>query len=325
MKSNYHHSFKMISSIIFWIALSSFFLEGNAQKCPDSVQGATWDYTENDIYYERINSVEACKDLCINGNFSCQGYSWVPDRHLSGFMNNCYLFSELNNMHECEACSSGTAPEYLEEGKACSTENPDDIISQEFKESAQACLESCNEKQGCNAFTWFNETSPIFHNLCFTYPSCDNSTIQDCPTCVSAKLNCVQNKQCYEYNILSEESRNVYMKGSEDQYFVDLASENAYTHTSTNWNGPGVYRIMEPAGNAIPESPQEENYCTSLNPVWMNSSHPTEKYSEKDVSFCPQSGACVDGTSTLCDCFFVYSLPEMTGNSRYCADKLQID
>ena len=305
----------MIFAIIFLILNSC--LVAKTEGCSSEVKQATWQFlVGRDHAHAGVNSANDCRLLCLQGsnNFTCQGYTWVKEK----VVNYCYLFGELENIQLCEGCESGSVPRYLPSGQYCEAEN---ILAEDRTDSAQECSELCKRTQNCNVFTWFVEDSPFFHNTCFMYESCEE--VSECGEyCVSANLNCIHNKQCYEYTVLNEENRNVNFKGDYGtrNYLGDHLSSS---HCSPLWRGAGYYRFLPPAGTKLPEVAPGWKSCHTEDPVWMESPHPDVQYIETDVTFCEQQAAdeChykYHGTVTLCDNYIVYYLEDIDSYTRYC-------
>ena len=50
--------------------------------------------------------------------------------------------------------------------------------------------------------------------------------------------------------------------------------DNDISNTSPDWKGLGWYRIGQPAGNQMPETPQPEYACGTESGGWLNGTHP---------------------------------------------------
>ena len=105
------------------------------------------------------------------------------------------------------------------------------------------------------------------------------------------------------------------------------------------WKGVGWYRLMEPAGTKIPEQPPPRWNCGTIAAGWLTGSHPTEVGESVERGVCfnnPSYGLfghwtfgrhkCYGSwpskltiTVTYCSGYYVYDLPSVGCDSRYCA------
>ena len=232
--------------------------------CTVEVKRATWNYHYgSDIEVPGVQTVEECKELCLNDPVNCRGYTHTTNG-VAGF---CYKFKQLTGMHACDTCSSGTTPEYME--GACPFEVEDEL-GEESAESAEICWQKCFNTPGCSSFTWYNASTP-FRNICFLFSACNE--LFPCIGCQSGRVNCIATPQCFEYNILDEETRNNKFVGKTDNIDYGDYSNNAYQ--SPRWLGPGYYRMMLPAGLVIPEHDPACDYCgTDYGGYLLEGSHP---------------------------------------------------
>ena len=97
------------SGKLFMLALvlgAVFLSAAEGYKCHVTRQGLTWDYVNGrDIFSLGIRTEQECRELCA-GKPECKGYSWRFDDVLYW----CYEFAELDGIHVCEDCFSGTLP-----------------------------------------------------------------------------------------------------------------------------------------------------------------------------------------------------------------------
>ena len=131
------------------------------------------------------------------------------------------------------------------------------------------------------------------------------------------------NIECTIFRTLNEESRSIIT--GERGYNRDSTLTHIYQ--SPKWLGPGWYRLEEPAGSKIPETPTAYQKCGTYYTGWMRGSHPTLAGQTNDVKFCfsSSSNVCyysVMGKVTNCGGFFVYKLPNIpvSNHLRYCAE-----
>jgi len=280
--------------------------------CITEVKHATWDFDPSigaEVPY--VKTVSDCRALCFDYLGNCRGYTF----NTNGVVGTCYLFTELSGIHACETCSSGVTYEVVQ--GACSF-NEDNELTEVFTNSAEECFHQCVDNPECQAFTWYDSSTP-FKNVCFLFRTCDDVAI--CAGCQSGRVDCIESPQCYQHSLLSEESRhhNVLTQG-DDIWFSDV--ENDY-RTSTCWMGPGYYRVVLPAGTMIAEGKPALNACGTDRGGYLDAgSHPEEEGIEVDrtVKIVDVSST-YDITITKCPGgFYVYYLPNTTSSThRYCS------
>ena len=285
--------------------------------CTVEVKRATWNYHYgSDIEVPGVQTVEECKELCLNDPVNCRGYTHTTNG-VAGF---CYKFKQLTGMHACDTCSSGTTPEYME--GACPFEVEDEL-GEESAESAENCWKKCFDTPGCNSFTWYNSSTP-FRNICFLFSACDQ--LYPCIGCQSGRVNCIATPQCFEYSILDEETRNNGLESSDDDiYYGDY--NYGGIHQSPMWKGPGYYRMMLPAGLVIPEQEPPHDYCgTDFPGSLLEDSHPdTIGLETESVVWFNGGDSSYYRDITITKCpgeYYVYFLPETFYGAnyfRYCA------
>ena len=277
-----------------------------------TVEGFTWDYDENiDELIIGVDTVDLCSKTCEDDT-ECRGYTWT-----NAVVKTCYTFKhELQGYHKCEVCSSGVFSQAVE--GACVGE---DILNVRPADKVQECRQFCLETDGCEAYTWWDNTS-LFINTCFLYGGCE--TQGECEGCVSGRINCIipQPDHCVEYMVLDNAYRSV--NNSENQSYCDRPSPFPQ---SSDWQGPGYYRMISPAGSRLPEFPAPYGHCGTPAPGWLRGEHPHDIYAEKDMTVCfnfeLNHEDCLYKTSitvTNCDAFFVYMLPDVPDCfMAYCA------
>ena len=183
--------------------------------------------------------------------------------------------------------------------------------------NVEECIEFCAEKEGCQAYTWWDNTS-AFINTCFLYGSCSNQV--ECKGCVSGRIYCIFTgpDQCVNYMVLDQADRSVNNGGcghnGGDECYCDRIVSNS--GTSPDWQGPGFYRIMSSAGSRLPESSPGYYHCGTHVSGWLRGEHPQDIYAEKNMTVCFDYGSygnCgweADITVTNCDGYYVYLLPD---------------
>ena len=292
---------------------------GSPRECMTTVEGYTWDYdaiTDEAIF--GVDTVDLCYNACADDT-ECQGYTWTN----SGVEQLCFKFKhQLLGYHECVACSSGVLPQSVD--GACAAEY-DDILDVGPADSFEECKQLCGEKEGCQAYTWWDNTS-AFINTCFLYGGCTNQV--ECHACFSGRNNCIFTgpDQCVKYILLDQADRGVNHGGCGDNggdgCYCDRIGRS---DTSPDWQGPGNYRIMSSAGSRLPESSPGYGHCGTGGPGWLRGEHPQDIYAEKNMTVCFDNGGndCfndADITVTNCDGFFVYMLSDTPYcHLRYCA------
>ena len=129
--------------------------------------------------------------------------------------------------------------------------------------------------------------------------------------------------QCKSYNVLNNPKRKMsYVLPDRNKgYHCDKASMK---HLSPDWKGTGWYRVQEPAGSRIPDTPTEENHCGSHISGWIQGNHPSLVGEEKNAKVCfsYQNKDCRWSGSVKilhCDSYFLYYLTETpVCHASYC-------
>ena len=95
---------------------------------------------------------------------------------------------------------------------------------------------------------------------------------------------------------------------------------------SPDWEGPGLYRIVQPAGLVLPEHPVGYGHCSTEATGWLNGSHPTEPGETVERTVCFQgisNMTCAwqqEIQVTNCGDYFLYGLQEVpVCYARYCS------
>jgi len=291
---------------------------GSPKECMTTVEGYTWEYdTIMDEAILEVDTVDLCYNACADDT-ECQGYTWTN----GGVVPTCYKFMhQLQGYHQCVACTSGVISQSVD--GACSAEY-DDILDVGPANTVEECIEFCAEKEGCQAYTWWDNTS-AFINTCFLYGSCSNQV--ECHACFSGRINCIITPpdQCVNYMVLDDATRSVNHGGcgenGGDECYCD---HRRYTFISPDWQGPGNYRIMSSAGSRLPESSPGYYHCGTHRSGWLRGEHPQDIYAEKNMTVCFDYGSndCgreADITVTNCNGYYVYLLPDTPGcSARYC-------
>ena len=90
-------------------------------------------------------------------------------------------------------------------GSSCAA-SADDILDQATLPNLDECSQFCFDSSDCNAYTWWNESTP-FQKTCFLYGTCDEQV--PCYGCSSGISSCIQTPQCFEYLVLDEDNRDL--------------------------------------------------------------------------------------------------------------------
>ena len=248
------------------------------QQCNTTIEGFTWNFdVNNDEEVPGIPSADICRDLCQK-KYDCQGFTWT----YGDIINNCYMFTDLKQLHECDECISGTVPDMLYGG--C-VGGANDFVDVAVTETAKACYEFCLATEDCDAYTWWNTTS-LFVNTCFLYSSCDEQ--QSCHGgCTSGKMNCISNGPdvCNNYWFLDDAGRSI--ENEVNCYDNNLCTCD-YTGSngqSPDWHGPGNYRFF-PFSTMMPESSPGTWHCGTEAPGWLKGQHPTVEGEEVRMDVC---------------------------------------
>ena len=294
------------------LCLGILFLNG-AHSCATSVVGATWKFTWGvDEEIPGVETLELCSELCKSDS-SCHGYTWLTN----GVVSYCYKFKNLDGMHACGGCSSGTFPENLTGACAGSV---DDVLDSGTTDTFEDCEQFCHNTLGCNVYTWYDGSTP-FSRSCFLYESCEEEI--PCTGCSTGRINCISSPQCFEYHIMDEESRSTLVYDEESIMNDRVGSK----YMSPRWKGDGYYRFVEPSGTMMPESSPGAYHCGTEAAGYLNGQHPEEVGLEVEIEACfdvSGNGDCEYSNYinvTKCsDGYYVYHLvdtPEY--HYRYCA------
>ena len=290
---------------------------GSSKECMTTVEGYTWEYDADiDEIIIEVETVDLCYNACADDT-ECQGYTWSN----SGVVQTCYKFKhQLHGYHECVACTSGVLSQPVD--GACAAEY-DDILHVGPANSAEECRQLCAEKDGCQAYTWWDNST--FINTCFLYVECMNAV--PCNSCFSGRINCINPNQCAEYMVLDYADRSVTYGGcGVSSGYECYCDNNDLNVTISDWQGPGYYRILSSAGTRLPESSPEDrvHHCGTIYPGWLRGEHPQDLFAEKEMTVCfngDYNNCNIEAniTVTKCDGFFVYWLPNTPGCFlRYC-------
>ena len=135
---------------------------------------------------------------------------------------------------------------------------------------------------------------------------------------------------CFGYKVLDRADRsrgNVGCHSDQHDCYCDVTGLD---YTSSDWQGSGYYRFLEPAGTRIPESPPFEERCGTNFPGWINGKHPEGVGQIVDLLVCFSDSQHSPGnycgyktyiTATNCGEYFVYSLSNTESCMfRYCGE-----
>ena len=286
-----------------------------SNSCVGTVIGATWHF-DGYLHAKAEPDLTECREYC-NTTPECKGFTWVQEQVVTW----CYLFKELKDPQPCAGCHSQTWPETM--NATCSA-SADDIIDEFNVDSFVECADLCFEFDGCVGYTWYDLSTP-FPGFCFLYSSCTEHV--PCTGCSSGKVNCFSAPQCYQYNILDEESRNLINNNPDNTGYAD---DEGHVYTSGKWKGTGYYRFQEPAGIRMPSKSPGDYHCGTFKPGYIND--PENNLDEIEVGIETDAEACFDDydgdciwkyniTVTKCPGdYFVYLLENTPGfHFRYCA------
>ena len=126
-----------------------------------------------------------------------------------------------------------------------------------------------------------------------------------------------------DYKLLNDSSRNVEYGGN------DIYTDNSLsTSKSPDWNGPGWYRMIEPAGLQLSEKNMIAFRCGTLYPGYLDGTHPIHIGVEKNMTVCFSwiDDPCYYSSQIQvksCGDFYLYYLvtpsPEYPSTTRYCS------
>jgi hypothetical protein len=144
------------------------------------------------------------------------------------------------------------------------------------------------------------------------------------------RINCIMTPpdQCVNYKVLDQADRSVNHGGCgyNGSDYVECYCDDIDLVTSSDWQGPGYYRIISTAGSRLPESSPGIGRCGTRLSGWLRGEHPQDMYAEKEMTVCfedaDSDGNCywnANITVTNCDGFYVYMLPDAPScHARYC-------
>ncbi len=291
------------------------FSKAEGYKCYVTQHGLTWDFVSGrDIFSLGIPTEQECRELC-SAKLECKGYSWRFDDVLYW----CYEFAELDGIHVCEDCFSGTLPTKFIGN--CDT-NPWNIIDELLTLSVEDCQKVCSDTDGCLGYSWFDETT-AFQNYCFLYSEC--SQVKLSAGCSGGSMNCFSPLQCFDYLTLDSERRN------ENYPSADECDNSNSLHTSEDWQGPGYYRFIPPAGVGMSTKNPGPDHCgTSVYVYYI--SDDDNAMDDMKVGDEARVIACVDGKVDPSPCdgytyimvtkcpnnYYVYKLHDVGCFNKYC-------
>ena len=299
--------------------LGAAFFSRVGAVCQTTTEGYTWNFQggRDEVLYD-VASSEDCLSLCFE-NIDCAGYTWISDQ----VVDTCYLFHDLEDIHECYKCYSGAVPDQSNE-EYFDGEPEMAVVA---TDSVMDCFQACADTEGCVGYTWFDQASQ-FPNSCYLFSNC--SSTGSCKSCSSGILNCINQlplppipDQCTNYQVLDDPTRNMN-HGEEDYCDAD------WTSTSPDWKGEAYYRIQEPAGVRIPTGGVSYKHCGTDGAGWINDYE--NKIPNMEVGDEVTVKVCYQWIHDSCDeenfikvtkCpgdYFVYYLIEQTVcELRYCA------
>ncbi len=293
-----------------------FFTTAQGFKCKVAGQGLTWNFVPGrDVAHFGIPTEQECREMCSEKS-ECKGYSWRYD-NVVGW---CYEFAELESIHVCEDCFSGTLPTRFIGN--CDTD-PDNIIDELSTASAEDCHKACTDTDGCMGYTFFDETT-VFENFCFLYSEC--LEVKSCDGCSGGSLNCFSPLQCFDYLILDSERRNENYPGA---YECDQMNR-PNNKTSEDWQGAGYYRFLPPAGIGMATKSPGPHHCATNGVYYI--AEESNVIDNMTVGDEVTVKVCGDGDGDPGDCdiyisimvtkcpanYFVYKLQEMGCAQKYC-------
>ena len=127
---------------------------------------------------------------------------------------------------------------------------------------------------------------------------------------------------CNGYKVLKDPKRKTSFKSSENQWRCD----GDYIWKYPEWQGPGWYRFMPPAGTMITESKVEYGHCGTISAGWLKNTHPTQPGQIKNGTVCFTYGKneCTWSNTIKikhCGTYYLYELPNVPKcHSAYCTD-----
>ena len=303
---------------------AAFLSVAQGYKCKVAGQGLTWNFVAGrDVFSVGITTEQACRQLCSDKP-ECKGYSWRFD-NVVGW---CYEFAELEGIHICEDCFSGTLPTRFI--GICDTD-PENVMDEVLTSSDEECHNACTDTTGCMGYTWFHQ-STVLPNYCFLYSEC--ADIRSCVGCSGGSMNCFSPLQCFDYLILDCEKRN---ENSTNAWDCDTTIHPPYSPKyiiSEDWQGAGYYRFVPPAGLKMATKSPGPLHCSTWGVLYIsddtNVMDDMKVGGEVEVKVCSDTesepGSCdslfinyFNIMVTKCpDNYFVYKLPNVRCASKFC-------
>jgi len=295
------------------------------------VEDVTMDVSAEYTVLAAANDADDCHDKCLQSE-ECLAFTFYP---LLKPFPICYMFKAIGSPKACpsvgnSSCTTASVTR-IKTGKKCDPNYEEDTLITELPaENSIDCSNLCSILQECEWFVFFNENAEF---SCRLYTRKCAQTAK-CPNCESGDLQCLTPEQCRHYVVLDDPSRSVT-----NQSFAGLYDYGDFTqnkNTSPDWKGENWYRMVEPAGMYIPESPPGNFRCHTFGAGWMRGQHTTVVGDTKTVEVCFDCSSglqcdtggektdCAYPTNievTKCNGFYTYYLPEVTPNGfrRYCS------
>ena len=242
------------------LAAAGVLTEVQALLC--QTKGYTWNFHSgrDEVLYD-IPSAEACMSLCFE-SLDCTGYTWISDDQVVD--TRYYLFHDLDDIHPCYKCYSGTVPKQTNDAHLDGASEMAVVVT----DTGTDCFQACADVEGCLGYTWYDQASQ-FPNSCYLYSS-KGSFTGSCKGCTSGILNCLDDSppppvpdQCTTYQVLDDPTRNM-------NHGEDYNCDADWHATSPDWRGEGYYRIQEPAGVRIPTGGVSYKHCGTAGAGWIN-------------------------------------------------------
>jgi len=311
----------LVVGCLILAAVGSDALSGR-EDCNLTLTHYTWRFRQNvDTMIPGVATYQQCQLKCLDQDW-CYGWTWETEDS-TGTM--CFLFNKpLEGLHPCGDCSHCVSGKFKPIVGHC-FEKSANILKVENTESEWECLESCYKNDECKYYSWGNGT---FNNLCFMYKECKVTTT--CEPFQSGEIECFKPyeppSQCKEYNMMMDQTRSVnFGAGNYSDY---SGSES----TSPDWKGAGWYRMFNPAGTQMPESPVGYDHCGGTKAGWLMGPHPilAGENVERTACFCIDPALNLSNANcafekqvnvTNCGDYYVYHLVDTKFDAgfRYCA------
>ena len=184
------------------------------------------------ISIEETTNLDDCLALCIN-NADCTAVTWYSI--IDVFQNACFLLHSCTDTAPCKSCESGRLTCF--HGSSSTSSHASTVTT-----AGPPTPSTIHPTQPTLTSEEVSTTRPMSSTAPPTASTTTLTTAEDSTTS-SSNLP----PECGNYKLLDDSTRNV---NEGYGFYCDSMEE----YTSPDWQGANWYRIMPPAGTAIPGS-----------------------------------------------------------------------